>query len=75
MANWWVDAEDLPPCPEDTYRRTWTGTAGELRRDPHAAVDGLVGSLNRTLNDGRFQLPAPPPRPEPEDDEEAVAKG
>lgn len=75
MANWWVDVEDLPPYPEDTYRRTWTGTAAELRADPDAVVDRLVGSLNRTLNDGRFQLPAPPPPPEPEDDEEAVATG
>ena len=68
MANWWVDADDLPPYPEDTYRRTWAGTAAELRRGPDSVVDRLVGSLNRTLNDGRLQLPAPPPPPELEDD-------
>lgn len=75
MANWWVDAEDLPPYPEATYRRSWTGSTSELRGDPDAVVDRLVGSLNRTLNDGRFQLPALPPPPEPEDDEEALATG
>jgi hypothetical protein len=72
MANWWVDAEDLPPYPEVTYRETWTGTAAQLQDDPDAVVDRLVGSINRTLNDGRFQLPAPPPPPEPEDDQESV---
>lgn len=75
MAHWWVDAEDLPSYPEDAYRRTWSGITSELRGDPGAVVDRLVDSLNRTLNDGRFQLPAPPPSPEPEDDEEAVATG
>jgi hypothetical protein len=75
LANWWVDAGDLPPYPEDTYRRTWTGSTSELKGDPGAVVDRLVGSLNRTLNEGRFQLPAPPPAPVPEDDEEAVATG
>ncbi len=75
IANWWVDADDLPPYPEDTYRRTWTGTTADLRGDPDAVVDRLVGSLNRTLNDGRLQLPAPPPRPEVEDDDEDVTTG
>jgi hypothetical protein len=75
MANWWVGVEDLPPYPEDTYRRTWTGTTDELRGDPDAVVDRLVGSINRTLNDGRFHLPAPPPLPEPEEEEGAVAEG
>lgn len=75
LANWWVDLEDLPPYPDETYRRTWTGGAAELRTEPDAVVDRLVGSLNRTLNDGRFQLPAPPRAPEPEDDEEPVPAG
>lgn len=75
MANWWIDADDLPPYPEETFRRTWRGSAADLRRDPDAVVDRLAGPLNRTLNDGRLQLPAPPPPPEPENDEDAVTTG
>ena len=56
-----------------TAGRTWTGRTAELRSDPDAVVDRLVGSLNRTMNDGRFQLPAPPPPPEPEDEETRAA--
>jgi hypothetical protein len=69
LNNWWVDADDLPPYPDDTYRETWTGTSEELR-DADAVVERLTGPLNRTLTDGRFQLPSAPRPPEPEDHEE-----
>lgn len=67
--NWWVDAEELPPYPEDTYRETWTGSTEELR-DADAVVELLVGPLNRVLTDGRYQLPSAPRPPEPEDEED-----
>lgn len=34
-------------------------------------VNRLVGPLNRTLTDGRFQLPSAPRPPEPEDEEDS----
>lgn len=69
LNNWWVDAHELPPYPEDTYREGWSGPTAELR-DVDAVVERLVGPLNRTLTEGRFQLPAVPRPPEPEDDAE-----
>jgi hypothetical protein len=72
-ANWWVDAGDLPPYRESTYRRTCSGTTADLRQDPDAVVERLVGPLNRTLNGGRFQLPGTPRPPAPDDDEDAAA--
>lgn len=60
--NWWVDREDLPAYRSKDYRRTWSGTTSELRNNPDAVVERLVGPLNRTLNDGRLQLPRPPHR-------------
>jgi len=56
------------------YRRTWSGTASELRQDLDAARDRLVGPLNRTLNEGRLELPRLP-RPTDEEAEADESRG
>jgi hypothetical protein len=64
--NWWVEAGDLPPYRDATYRRTWSGTTSELLEDLDGVVERLVGPLNRTLTEGRFKLPGLPRISEPE---------
>jgi hypothetical protein len=52
--NLFIDARDPMPYPDERYQRTWRGSAINLV-DEAAVADALVGGLNRTLNEGRFE--------------------
>lgn len=58
MKCWMVDPEDCAPYPDDSYERTWRGSAADLNA-PDPIVGRLLGSLNRTLNDGKCPMPSP----------------
>ena len=58
MKGWMVDREDCPPYPEESYERTWRGSAADLAA-PDGILARLVGPLNRVLNDGRSPMPTP----------------
>ena len=52
--NLTIGARHAMPYPDDRYERTWRGSSADLG-STDAVVDLLVGGLNRTLNEGRFQ--------------------
>ena len=58
MKGWMVDREDCPSYPEDSYERTWCGSAADLAAR-NGVVARLVGPLNRAMNDGRSPMPMP----------------
>jgi hypothetical protein len=49
-----IGARDPMPYPDDRYERSWRGSTIDLA-DEATVVDALVGGLNRTLNEGRFE--------------------
>ena len=51
--NLFIGAREAMPYPDDQYERSWRGSTSDLAEDDHV-VDALVGGLNRTLNEGRF---------------------
>ncbi len=58
MKGWMVHREDCPPYPEDSYERTWRGSATDLAV-PDGVLARLVGPLNRAMNGGRSPIPTP----------------
>lgn len=52
--NFIIGARDAMPYPDDQYQRSWRGSTSDLS-DEGQVVDALVGGLNRTLNEGRFE--------------------
>lgn len=49
-----IGARDPMPYPDDQSERSWRGSTSDLA-DEAKVVDALVGGLNRTLNEGRFE--------------------